>query len=137
MKVLCTILIVLLGVASPLSLMADAIFPCTQQDQSQTRHIFVDKSIHIAMAAHNGHDSTQSTSLHHGGNLDGDSSARDCECCVSCISACASSAGSLGAISSDSLDSMFASQSRLTRAAKTIHGNPDPISLFRPPKPNV
>ena len=137
MKVLCTVLIALLGVASPLSLWADANFPCTQQDQRLSRYIFMDESIHTAMVAHNGHDSMQLTSLHHGGNLDGDSSARDCECCVSCISACASSAGSLGAISSDSVDSMFASQSQLTPAAKTIHGNPDPISLFRPPKPNA
>jgi len=137
MKVLCTLLIVLLGAASPLSLWADAIFPCTQQDQSLSRYIFVDESIHTDKAGHNGHDSTQATSLHHDGNQSSDSSATECECCVSCIAACASSAGSHGAIGSDSLDSLLANQSQPTPAAKAVHGNPDPISLFRPPKPNA
>ena len=136
-KVLCTLLIALLGVASPLSLLADAIFPCTQQDQPVSRYIFVDESIHTDMAGHNGHDSTQAASLHHDGSQSSDSSATECECCVSCIAACASSAGSHGAIGSDSLDTLLANQSQLTPAAKTIHGNSDPISLFRPPKPNA
>ena len=137
MKVLCTLLILLLGVAAPLSLWADAVFPCTQLAQLPSRNIFIDVSAHSDMAVQNGHDSAQETFSHHGGTNNSESLDIDCECCVSCISLCASSAGTTSAIGSESLDSLLANQSQLIPAANTMHGNPDPISLFRPPKPNA
>lgn len=137
MKFWCTILIALLGVASPLSLWAEVVFPCAQRDQSSSWDSVIDMSAHADAAAHSGGDSTHGNNLHHGGNQNSDSSAIDCECCVSCVSACALSAGTHGAIGSESLDSLLANQSQLIPAANTMHGNPDPISLFRPPKPNA
>lgn len=137
MKFLSTILIVLFGVASPMSLWADTYFPCTQQYQALSPDTFVDVSTRTDMAGHDRHESTRETDLHHGGNKNGDSTDIDCECCVSCIIVCASSASSHGAIDSDSMGPLPANRSQLAAVAKTINGNPDPISLFRPPKPNA
>jgi len=136
MKVLCTVLIVLLGVASPLSLWADAIFPCDNQDQPQSRYILMDESIHTDMSGHNGHDSTQATSLHHEDSGSSDSSAIDCVCCGGCVSACASAAGAVSAIGNESLGSVFDNQGHTIPAANRFHSDPDPDSLFRPPNPN-
>lgn len=133
MKVLCTALIVLLGVASPLSLWADAIFPCNQQDKPASWDSVIGMSAHTDAAAYNGRDSTHGKNSHHGGNKNSDSFAIDCVCC----GGCASSAGTTNAIGSDSLDSLLANRSQLNPVAKTIHGNSDRISLFRPPKPNA
>ena len=134
MKVLCTILIILLGVASPMSLWADVVVPCTQQDQPSLRGTFISMPTHADMAMQNDRDSTQETNLHHGNSTDGDSSAIDCECCVSCISACASSAGTHTAIGSESGESFLANKIRPEVAANCIHSNPDPRSPFRPPQ---
>lgn len=136
MKVLCTILIVLLGVASPLSLWANAVVPCTQLDQPPSRNIFIDVSAHNDVAAQNGHDSAQETISHHGGTNNSESSAIDCECCVSCISVCTSSTGTHSAIGSESMDSLLDNQSLPNPAYVGFHSNPDPNSLFRPPNPN-
>ena len=133
MKFLSTILIVLLGVTSPISLWADTNFPCTQQVQALSPDTFVDVSTRTDMARHDGHKSMRETNSHHAG----DSTDIDCECCVTCIVVCTSSASSHGAINSDSIASPPANQSQLAAIAKTMHGNPDPISLFRPPKPNA
>lgn len=137
MKVLCTILIVLLGVASPLSLWADVVVPCAQQDQPSLRDTFIDMPAYTDVAAHKGHDSTHVTNLHHGGTNNSESSAIDCECCVSCISVCASSAGTHSAIGSESMESLLDNQSQPNPAAECIHSNPDPNSLFRPPNPKA
>jgi len=137
MKVLCTLLIVLLGVASPLSLWADAVFPCTQLDQPSLRGTFIAMPTHTDMAMQNDRDSTQETNLHHGNKNDGDSSVTDCECCVSCISVCTSSTVTYSAIGSESMDSLLDNQSQPTPANMGFHGNPDPNFLFRPPKPNA
>ena len=137
MKVLCTLLVVLLGVATPLSLWADAVFPCTQLDQPPSRNIFVDVSTHNDMAAHNGHDSAQETISHHGGTNNRKSLDIDCECCVSCISVCTSSTVTHSAIGSESMDSLLDNQSQPNPANMGFHGNPDPNSLFRPPKSNA
>ena len=140
MKVLCTILIVLLGVASPLSLWADAVFHCAQQDQPLTRYILVDESIHTDMAEHNGHVSAHETNLHHDGSnsVNGsDSSAIDCVCCGGCTSVCASSAGTISAIGAESLGPVFDNQCQPFAAANRFHSDPDPDSLFRPPNPNA
>ena len=136
MKVLCTILIVLLGIASPLSLLADAIFPCDQQDQSQSRYILMDESIHTDMAEHNGHVSAPAKNLHHEDSDSSDSSAIDCVCCGGCVSACASSACPVSAIGNESLGSVFDNQGHAIPVANRFHSDPDPDSLFRPPNPN-
>ena len=136
MKVSCTILIVLLGIASPLSLWADAIFPCAQQDQPQSRSIFMGESIDAAMAAHKGHESVHETNPHHDSNSNGDSSAIDCVCCGGCISVCASSAGTFCAMGAKPLNLVFDNQSQPIPAANRCHSDPEPDSLFRPPNPN-
>ena len=130
MKVLCTLLIVLLGVASPLSLWADAVFPCTQLDQPPSRNIFIDVSAHNDMAG-------QETISHHGGTNNSESLDIDCECCVSCISVCTSSTSTHSAIGSESMDSLSDNQSQPNPAYMGFHSNPDPNSLFRPPNPNA
>ncbi len=137
MKFWYTILIALFGVASPLSLWAEVVFPCAQRDQLLSWDSVIDLLAHTDVAAHKDRDSTHGKSMHHGGGKNSDSTVIDCECCVSCISICASSAGTHGAIGSESLDPRLANQNQFTPAAKTIHCNPDPISLFRPPKPNA
>ena len=137
MKVLCTILIVLLGAASPLSLRADAIFPCAQQDQPQSRDVVMDQSTPTEMADHTGHFSAHETNQHHDISNSGDSSTIDCVCCGGCVSVCASSACAVIAIGSESLDSVFDNQGDPISAANRIHSNPDPDSLFRPPNPNA
>ena len=137
MKLLSNRLIVLLGAASPMSLWADANSPCTQQYQALSPDTFVDVSTRTDMAGHDRHESARETDLHHGGNKYSDSTDIDCECCVSCIVVCASSASSHGAIDSDSMGPLPANQSQLAAVAKTMNSNPDPISLFRPPKPNA
>lgn len=136
MKVLCTILIVLFGIASPLSLWADAIFPCDQQDQPQSRYILVDSSIQTDMAEHSSHNSLHATNLHHDGSDSSDSSAIDCVCCGGCVTACASSACAASAIGSESLGSVFDNQGQTISAANRFHSDPDPDPLFRPPNPN-
>jgi len=110
MKVLCTIFIVLLGISSPLSLMADAIHPCDQQDQQ--------------------------ASFHHDNSSSSDSSAIDCDCCGGCVSVCASTASAVSAIGNESLGSVFDNQGRTIAVANRFHSDPDPDSLFRPPNPN-
>jgi len=137
MKFLSAILIVLLGVASPMSLWADTYFPCTQQFQALSPDTVVYVSTRTDMAGHDGHKSMRETNSHHGGNKNSDSTDIDCKCCVSCIVVCASSAGTHEAIGSESLDPRLDNQSQFTPAAKTIHCNPDPTSLFRPPKTNA
>ncbi len=137
MKFWCTILIVLLGVASPLSLWAEVVFPCAQRDQSLLWDSVNDVAAHTDATTHNDRDSTHVKSMHHGGGKISDSSAIECDCCVSCISICASSASTHGTIGSESLGPRLANQNQFTPAAKTIHCNPDPISLFRPPKTNA
>ncbi len=137
MKVLCTLLIALLGVASPLSLWADVVFPCTQLNQPLLRDTFTDMPAHTDMAAHNGHDSTHETNLHHGSNNKNDSSTIDCECCVTCVTMCATSGGTSAAIGTVSAESMFDNQGRPNPVYMGFHSNADPHSLFRPPKPNA
>ena len=140
MKVLCTILIVLLGVASPLSLWADAIYPCDQQDQRESNEIFTDESTHADMAGHNGHTSASETNPHHDGSNSGsikESSAIDCDCCGGCVSACASSACAVSAIPTESLSSVFDNPGQSIPAANRFHSDPDPDSLYRPPNPNA
>jgi hypothetical protein len=137
MKFLSTVLIVSLGVTSPMSLWADTYFPCTQQFQALSPDTFVDVSTRTDMAGHDGHKSMRETISHHGGNKNSDSTDIDCKCCVSCIVVCASSVSSHGAIDSDSMGPLPANQSQLAAVAKTMNGNPDPISLFRPPKTNA
>ncbi len=125
MKVAGAILIAMFGVAAPLSLWADAVVSCNQQDQSLLRD--------TVMAAHHGHDSMHGTNLHHGDNNDGDSPPVDCECCVSCISACASSAGTISAIDSASLPTVPDNQSQRIPVARRLHSDPDSGAPFRPP----
>ncbi len=137
MKILCTILIVLLGVASPLSLWADVIFPCDQQDQPQTRHITMDESTHADAAAHNGHVSAQQANSHHNSSSSSDSSAIDCVCCGGCVSVCASSACAVSASDAELPDSVFRKQGQPTAAANRFYSDPQPDSLFRPPNPNA
>ena len=115
--------------------MADAIYPCNQQDQSQTRHISMEESTHTEMAAHNGHVSAVATNLHHDDSSSGDSSAIDCVCCVACVSACASSASAVSAIGNESLGAVFDNQGQPIAAANRFYSDPEPDSLFRPPQP--
>ena len=136
MKVLCTILIVLLGVASPLLLWADAVFPCSELDQPFSQDTSIDMPAHTDMATHKDHHSVDETNLHHGGNKNSDSSAIDCDCCVSCISVCASSAGTTCVVSSASLALLLDNHFQPNPVASSIHGNPDRNSLYRPPRPN-
>ncbi len=135
MKVMCTILVVLLGIASPLSLWADAIFPCTQQDQPQSRAIVVDESTHHEMAEYSGHISAHETNLHHDGSNSSDSSTTDCVCCGGCVSVCASSACVVSAVGTQSLGAVFDNQSQAIPAANRFHSDPEPDALFRPPNP--
>ena len=137
MKVLCTMLIMSIGVASPMSIWAEVVIPCDQQDQLLLRNSFIDMPAFSDTAAHEGHDSTHETNLHHVDSNNSDSSALDCECCVSCITACALSAGTHTAIDSDSMNSYLDKQSQPNPASKCIHSNPDPNSLFRPPNLNA
>ena len=81
MKVLCAILIVLLGVASPMSLWAAANFPSDRLEQPQSRYILVDQSIHTDMADRNGRMSAFEINLHHDTSNGSESAAVDCVCC--------------------------------------------------------
>ena len=137
MKVLYSILIVLLGVASPLSLWADAIFPCGQQDQPQSRYILMDETIHADMAEHNGHLSAYETIQHHDSSTGGEPSTIDCVCCGGCVSACASSACAISAVDIESFGLVFDNQGQPILAANRVHSDPDPDSLFRPPNPDA
>ena len=137
MKILCTILIVLLGAALPLSLWADAMFPCDQQDQPQSRHIMMEESTYADTAAHNGHVSAQQAKSHHNSSSSSDSSAIDCVCCVGCVSVCASSACAVSASDAESSGSVFGKQGQPTAAANRFYSDPNPDSLFRPPNPNA
>jgi ferredoxin len=123
--------------ASPLSLWADAIFPCDQQDQPQTHHVVIEESTFTEMAAHDGHASEQQANSHHNNSSGSDSSATDCVCCGGCVTACASSACAVSAIGTESLGSMFDNQGPNISAADSFHSDPDPDSLFRPPNPNT
>ena len=137
MKVLCTLLIVLLGVASPLSLWADAVLPCSELNQPLSQDTSIDMLAHTDMAAHKDHNSVDETNLHHGSNKNSDSSAIDCDCCVSCISVCASSAGTTCTVGSASMALLLENLSQPNPAASSFHGNPDRNSLFRPPRPSA
>ena len=137
MRVVCTILLVLFGVASPMSLWAAVVSPCSQQDQTLSRSIVIVESLHDDMAAHNGHGATHEASSHHGDHNDGDSSPRECDCCATCVSACASSATTSIAIGSEPLNSLLDNQSPPGSGANWFYSNPDRNSLFRPPKPDA
>ena len=137
MKILCMTLIVLLGLASPLSLWADAIYPCDQQDQPQTHHILMEEPAHTDMAAHNGHVSAQQANSHHSSSSSSDSSAIDCVCCGTCVSVCASAAGAVSASDGESPESVFRKQGQPIAAANRFYSDPEPDSLFRPPNPNA
>ncbi len=137
MKVVWTILLVLFGVASPMSLWAAVISPCGQQDQTLSRSIVIVESLHDDMAAHNDHGAMHETSSHHGSHNDGDSSPRECDCCATCVSACASSATATTAIGSESPNALLDNQSSPGSGANWYYSNPDRNSLFRPPKPDA
>jgi len=139
MKVLSAILIVLLGVASPLSLWAAAISPCAQQAQPQLDDIVMDESIHANMAApdNDRHASAHETKSHHDSSTGSESSTIDCDCCGGCVSVCASSASAVSAIGTESPGSAFDNQGQPILAADRFHSDPDPDSVFRPPSPGV